>query len=137
MPALPLFSRAGLRAAASSLAVQILVLFLFTTLGALVVGVLQTRDDERAAEERALEDARSAADSAATSIEGTLQFARQAAQAIEELPTFWDGSDAARDEILTVLADAQPIVSALNYFTADFRGHGRSHYDPAVGRPDY
>ncbi len=135
---LPAFlARATLPRAFTSLAVQILVLFLVMTLVPLAVGFIQARDDLQDAEQRAFADAFAVADAAAAGIEGTLQFARQAAEAIEGLPTFWDGDDTDRDQVLTVLADAQPVFSGLTYFTSDFQGHGRSNFDPAVGRLNF
>ena len=125
-----------LRRAFASLGVQVLALFFFTTLGALAVAFVQTRGDTLTAERRAFADALAVADSAAQGIEGILQFARQTAHVLEGLPAFWDGSDADRDAVLTILADAEPIFNGLTYFTADFRDHGRSHFDPAVGRLD-
>jgi hypothetical protein len=65
-----IFSRSGLRRASTSLAVQILALFLVTTLVPLVVGFIQSRDDVLAAEQRATENALSVADNAAGDIEG-------------------------------------------------------------------
>jgi len=126
-----------MRRVCALLAVQTLALFVFTTLVPLVIGLTQTRDDVAAAEERAFDNARAVADSAAGSVEGTIQFARQAAQAIGELPGFWNGTDADRDQILTVLADAQPSVSSLFYITSDYRQHGRANYDPAGDRNDF
>src|SRR5919197_897174 len=103
LPALP--TRSALRRASTSLAVQILALFLVVTLAPLAVGFVQTRDDLVEAEQRAFADAFAVADAAAGGIEQTIQFARQAAQAIEGLPSYWDGSDEDRDRILTILAD--------------------------------
>ncbi len=136
MPRPRLLSRAGLQRAVSSLAVQVLALFVFTCLGALLVGFIQTRHDLRAADERAFRDARSAADAAAADIESTVRVAVQSGQALARLPAFWNGDDADRDQILAVLANAQPVFSALNYFTADLHEHGRSNYDPVSGRLD-
>src|SRR6266851_4627041 len=64
-------------------------------------------------------------------------LARLTAHVLEGLPAFWDGSDADRDAVLTILADAEPIFNGLTYFTADYRDHGRSNFDPAVGRLDF
>jgi signal transduction histidine kinase/HAMP domain-containing protein len=119
------------------LAVQTLALFVFTTLVPLVIGLTQTRDDVAAAEGRAFDSARAVADSASGSVESTIQFARQAAQAIGELPAFWNGTDEDRDQILTVLADSQPVVSSLFFVTSDYRQHGRSNYDPASDRGEF
>jgi len=94
-----IFSRSRLRRASTSLAVQILALFLITTLVPLVVGFVQSRDDFLAAERRATESALSVADNAAGDIEGITQFARQAGKAISTLPAFWNGTDAERDQL--------------------------------------
>src|SRR5579885_2156911 len=132
-----LLSGTGLRRASRSLAAQILALFLVMTLVPLAVGLIQTRDDLQQAEQRAFADAGGVADAAASGVENTLQYARQAGRAIEGLPTFWDGSDADRDQVLTVLADAQPVFSGLTFFTPDFQDHGRSNFDPSVGRLNF
>src|SRR5205085_4472840 len=50
-----LVPRIDLRRAPSSLAVQILALFVFATLAPLAVGFIQTRDDLREAQDRALD----------------------------------------------------------------------------------
>src|SRR5581483_108768 len=41
------------------------------------------------------------------------------------------------DQVLTILADAQPVFSGLTYFTSDFQGRCRSNFDPAVGRLNF
>jgi len=130
-------ARSGPRRVAASIAARILALFLVATVVPIAIGLVQTRDDVLDAEDRAFADARSVADKAASDVDSTIQFARQAAAALAQVPEFWAGEDRDRDRILTVLADAQPALTALVYFTADFRQHGRSHFDPAVGRLDY
>ena len=65
-----LVPRIDLRRAPSSLAVQILALFVFATLVPLAVGFIQTSDDVREAQDRALDNAWQVADAASSEIEG-------------------------------------------------------------------
>src|SRR3954469_8903247 len=132
-----LVPRIDLRRAPTSLAVQILALFVFATLVPLVVGFIQTSDDLRDAQERALDNAWQVADAASSEIEGIIQFSLQADQALSGLPAFWNGSDTDRDQILTVLADSQTVFSGLSYVAPDYQQHGRSHFDPAIGRVSF
>src|SRR3954470_8830166 len=132
-----LVPRIDLRRAPSSLAVQILALFVFATLVPLAVGFIQTSDDLREAEDRALDNAWQVADAASSEIEGIIRFSLQADQALSGLPAFWNGSDTDRDQILTVLADSQTVFSGLSYVTPDSVQHGRSHFDPAIGRVSF
>ena len=116
-----LVPRIDLRRAPSSLAVQILALFVFATLVPLAVGFIQTSDDLREAQERALDNAWQVADAASSEIEGIISFALQADQALSGLPAFWNGSDTDRDQILTVLADSQTVFSGLSYVAPDLQ----------------
>jgi signal transduction histidine kinase/CheY-like chemotaxis protein len=132
-----LIPRVDPRRAPGSLAVQIFALFVLATLAPLAVGFIQMSDDVQEAQERALDNAWQVADAAAGEIEGIIRFALQADQALSGLPAFWDGADTDRDQILTVLADSQTVFSGLSYVAPDLQQHGRSHFDPAIGRVDF
>ncbi len=126
-----------MRRVSASFAAQILVLFAVASVVPLLGSLVESRGQEVAAERQAFRNAQVVASAAARQFDDLMGDARQAARVVSGLPAFWDGDDAARDEILSVLSDTQPAFSGLTYFTADFRQHGRSHYDPAVGRLDY
>src|SRR5438552_172522 len=93
--------RTLIRRGSASLALRILLVFVAAALTPLAFSLVQTQRDAAAAEQRAFENARLAARTAALEVDGPIQDARQAAEAIRWLRLFWDGTDEDRSEILT------------------------------------
>jgi PAS domain S-box-containing protein len=122
-----------LRRALRSVAGQILILFVIATVAPLVAAVQYARDQEAAAEARAIESAASAARIAANEVAAALDSAQQLSRTLARYSRFWQGTDADRDEILGALT--YPPVNALTYFTADSQSHGASNYHPGSPRP--
>jgi PAS domain S-box-containing protein len=122
-----------LRRALASVAGQILILFFIATIAPLVASVQYARDQEVAAEGRALESAASAARIAASEVAAAVDSAQQLSRTLARYPLFWDGTDADRDQILRALT--YPPLNALTYFTPDSQSHGSSNYQPGTARP--
>ncbi|HLH21544.1 MAG TPA: response regulator [Chloroflexota bacterium] len=112
---------------------KILLLFFVATVAPLVASVQYARDQETAAEGRAIESAASAARIAANEVATALDSAQQLSRTLARYPLFWDGTDADRDAILRALT--YPPLNALTYFTPDSQSHGGSNYQPGSARP--
>jgi hypothetical protein len=126
-------ARFGLNPA--SFACRMLALFVLATLASLALPLAHTRADMNKAESSALADAASIAATAALEIDDVVARARHVAEAVERLPEFWGGDDAARDATLAALAAPQPVFNALTYYTTDLQQHGVSNYRPGMARP--
>jgi PAS domain S-box-containing protein len=120
------------RRALSTVAGQILILFFIATIAPLVASVQYARDQEVAAEGRAIESAASAARIAANEVAAALDSAQQLSRTLARYPLFWQGTDADRDQILRALT--YPPLNALTYFTADLESHGASNHQPGSPR---
>jgi PAS domain S-box-containing protein len=118
--------RSTLRRAFASFGVRLFVLFAFATLAPLAVSLAQIHGATVDAEENAYGNARLAARMATSSLQSTIEDASQAAQTIENLPSFWDGTDADRSTTLAALASSRPTYNAFFYFTGDYQVHGSS-----------
>ncbi|HZS00192.1 MAG TPA: response regulator [Chloroflexota bacterium] len=122
-----------LRRALASVAGKILILFVIATVTPLVASVQYARDQESAAEGRAIESAASAARIAANEVAAALDSAQQISRTLARYPLFWQGTDADRDQILRALT--YPPINALTYFTTDGQSHGASNHEPGSPRP--
>ena len=123
------------RGGLASIAAKTLALFVFVTVTPLVVALVQTRNNALVAEERALASASSVARAAADEVQESIRAAQRTGRILAGLPSFWEGADPDRDQVLAALVAPEPTFSSLVYFTDDFVTHGASNYSAAAGRP--
>lgn len=129
------YLRAAWRRLPSSIAGKLLLLFLLATLAPLIASVRQNVLDLRAAEDRAIQNAVSAASTAAfDDTLAAIEAARQAGSHLQRYRPFWDGDDAQRDQLL--FAEVTPPLNRLIFYGDDLQVRGDSSGDPLSRQRD-
>ncbi|MCC7369731.1 MAG: GAF domain-containing protein [Chloroflexi bacterium] len=106
----------------------ILALFVAITLASLAVSLGQTRATVMSTEARVITTTATLAERAANEMDERLRHVAALARTVEQLPLFWDGSDADRDMLLRALAVPNQSVNALVFASPDLEQHGASNY---------
>ena len=117
-----------------SIAFRVLALLIGALVLPVALNVFLATIELRWAESRIQAETQNVATNSANSVADVVEEFVGAAQVIERLSAYWEGTDQDRDQLLTFLGAAHPGFATLRFYTNDLEQHGSSHSDSQSGK---